>query len=523
MIHYRLMLTFVITAHVTAVGSGTAFASTDSIPAKPTFSKDVAPILFDNCVTCHRPGQTTPMSLRSFEEARPWVKSILKNVTTGVMPPWKVDEGYGPWKDNKRLSDVEIGTIERWIKQGSKEGDSADLPALPEFPPADEWQLGEPDYIITFGTYDVPAEGTDHFHDFFAKTEFPEDRWIRAMEVKPGDPSVVHHMILWSGDGSPNNSQGWLGAWAAGASPMVFPEGMGKILSKDAVLRGDMHYHPSGTAATDQTRVGLYFADKDEVEKELVNLWVMNAEFLIPAGDPNYEARSNHTFSQDSHIISLAPHMHYRGKDFLFKAHYPDGNVEDLLKVSEYDFNWQSGFEFETPVSVPKGTRIECIAHFDNSESNPNNPDPSRDIAFGLQSEDEMLIGFVDYIVDEGVSPREQVNPVLVKIDELVAKFPSEVFKFENRRSANGPVEVMGIHLPREGDGGWYVPVGTFAGRARLYDFVWDDMSFECKMAIPGQKPQGLSGTIDAENGLLNFTMHDGSGNTSEGQAEMVK
>ncbi|MDP6736673.1 MAG: hypothetical protein QF732_09285 [Nitrospinaceae bacterium] len=177
----------------------------------------------------------------------------------------------------------------------------------------------------------------------------------------------------------------------------------------------------------------------------------------------------------------------------------------------------------KTPVPIPKGTRIECIAHFDNSEGNPYNPDPTRDIAFGPQSEDEMLIGFVDYIVDEGVSPKEVEDPVLVKIKELVAKHPGEVFMFENRQSVNGPVQIMGIHLPRKGDGGWYIPLGTFAGRARLYDIVWDDASFECKMAIPAQPVQGLSGTVDAEAGVLHFELTDPNGNVSAAQAEMVR
>src|SRR6185436_16020143 len=166
---------------------------------------------------------------------------------------------------------------------------------------------------------------------------------------------------------------------------------------------------------TDKTRVGLHFAKGNKVDKELVNLWVMNADFKIPAGDPNYETDSTFTFGQDSHILSLTPHMHYRGKDFKYTLTTPDGKSQELLKVSKYDFAWQTQYEFEKPITAPKGSKIDCVAHFDNSANNPNNPDPKKDITFGQQSYDEMMIGFVDYIVDEGVSPKAATlaNPVL--------------------------------------------------------------------------------------------------------------
>ncbi len=491
--------------------------------AAPTFTKDVAPILYENCVSCHRPNDVAPMSLLTYNEVRPWAKAIEKNVSEGVMPPWHADPGYGPFKNERSLTKAEVATIVEWIQAGTPQGDPSDLPEAPEFQDA-EWRLGEPDYIVEFGEISVPAGGPDQFHALTAKTDFPEDKWITAIEIKPSSRKVVHHVILWQGaiGGTSGETNGWLSAWAAGAEPDVFPEGTGRLLKKGADIVGDMHYHPADTSETDRTQVGFHFAESADIEKELINLWVMNAEFEIPAGDPNYEARSTFQFAQDSHILGLAPHLHYRGKDFAYTVTYPDGKTEELLKVSKYDFNWQTNYLFEKPIAAPKGTRIDCVAHWDNSANNPANPDPTKNISFGPQSYDEMMIGFVDYIVDEGVRPKP-TDPMLAKVAELVAKDAGNVFTIQVPQGPNDEMQLNAVHVPKEGAGAWYVKFNALVVSAQLRDIKWDGNSFACRMIIPGQGENQLSGTYDAASKQMHMKMVESSGDVNEMSADLAQ
>jgi len=476
--------------------------------ATPTFTKDIAPILHENCAQCHRPNDIAPMSLLTYEEARPWAKSIAKYVQEGQMPPWHADPGYGPWKNERSLTKKEIKQIVRWVEGGAPRGNPKDFTPAPEIGDG-EWRLGEPDYIITFDAVEIPAGGPDQFRDFVHKTDLGEDKWITGIELLPGSRSVVHHVILWQGQAA--TTDGWIGAWAAGAIPTLMPEGTGRMLKKDASVIGDFHYHPAETAQTDQTRVGLHFADSiDAVEKELINLWVMNAEFVIPAGDPNYEARSRFTFAQDSKIWSLAPHMHYRGKDFSYTLTYPDGTKKELLKVSKYDFNWQTAYDYEEPLSVPAGTRIDCVAHWDNSADNPANPDPTKTVTFGNESYDEMMIGFVDYTVDEGVRPKEVASPVIAKLAELASEFPGEVFRVMIQQGPGG-LQESAVHVPHQGDGGWYISMGSIVGRAPIREIAWSGNTFAATAYVPGQDPMSLAGEVDGDTLRITITSPDGS------------
>lgn len=482
------------------------------VPEQPTFAKDVAPIFYAKCVSCHRPGGVAPMSLLTYEEARPWAKSIGQNVGGRVMPPWHADPGFGPFKNDRSLTEDEVATIVKWVETGARPGDAKDLPALPELP-KDDWSLGEPDYVFELGPFDVKGGGPDQFKNFTHPTDFGEDKWLRAVQIRPGNPKVVHHVILWKGSEAGGNQQGWLDAWAAGADATVFPEGTGRMLEKGSSIIGDMHYHPTDTDETDLTRVGLYFADPKDVKKELVNLWIMNAEFEIPAGDPNYQATATYTFQQDSHILSLAPHMHYRGKDFTYIATFPDGRKETLLKVSKYDFNWQTAYEFEKPIPAPKGTRIDCIAHWDNSANNPANPDPTRNVRFGPESTDEMMIGFADFIVDEGVRPKVHESPVIAKMAELVEKYPGEVF--EVMIPSGGRMAPSAMHIPKQGQGGWYVEFNNVVGIAPIIDITWTGDAFEATAKIPGQGDMKLSGKVDVAAAKLELTLDDGRGSST--------
>ena len=201
----------------------------------------------------------------------------------------------------------------------------------------------------------------------------------------------------------------------------------------------DFHYHPSGTPSTDQPKVGVWFAEPQEVEKELVNLWIMNSAFKIPAGDPNHEARAHHVFTEDVLVRSLAPHMHYRGKDMRYSAYLPDRTERELLCVSRYDFNWQTAYEYAEPVALPAGTRMEVVAHWDNSADNPNNPDPTKDVRLGVEATAEMMVGFVDFVAAEGLSPRP-VSPVFAMLAELAQTHPGEAWRIDTERyRAKGP------------------------------------------------------------------------------------
>jgi mono/diheme cytochrome c family protein len=503
-----VLLTFAASTLLTVASLSAAAVDTPTIPAKPTFSRDVAPIFFDKCVSCHQPNDVAPMSLRTYAEVRPWAKSIGKYVKSGEMPPWDADPGFGPFINDRSLTPAEIETVVRWAKKGAPEGDAADLPALPPIKEAG-WRLGEPDYIIELEPRDVPAEGADLFRNVIHQTSFDEDKWITAVEVLPGDSSVLHHVLLWQGkEGGGSTPSTLIGGWAAGAEPDNAREGTGRLLLKGSPLIGDMHYHPSGKAATDVTRIGLHFSD--DVQKEVVNQWIINADFEIPAGDPNYEGLATYTFAQDSYILNLTPHMHYRGKDFVYTATYPDGRTEELLRVSDYDFNWQTTYEFSEPIEVPAGTRVDCVAHWDNSKGNPDNPDPNKNVRFGNESFDEMMIGFVDYIVKDGVSPVAPLGPVEIKLAELAQSHPGQVWSIE--QSAG---EINAVLLPLEGDGGWFVPVASFAGRAPITEIVWNGDDVTAVMTPPGQASMRLRATLDRSTGNLELTVVNPDG--SEG------
>ncbi|HVS63954.1 MAG TPA: cytochrome c [Thermoanaerobaculia bacterium] len=498
-----------------------AFAAAPAALDVPTFTQDVAAILHENCASCHSPGQVAPMSLRTYEEARPWAKSILRAVQEREMPPWDADPGFGPFANDRSLTDQEVETIVRWAGAGAPrgEGEAPDPPPLQE----GEWTLGEPDWVLEFDPFEVAADGADQFLQTTVETGFDTDRWISAIEVLPGDRQVVHHFLLWQSNESRTAQESLIGGWAAGANQEPLPEGTGRLLKKGHALIGDFHYHPNGTASTDRTRVGIHFADPEVVEKELVNLWILNAEFEIPAGDPDYGASASHVFPQDGRILGLTPHMHYRGKDMTYTATYPDGHRETLLRVSNYDFNWQTGYEFAEPIEIPAGTRIDVAAHWDNSADNPANPDPTRDVTWGTESTDEMLIGFVDYVVAEGISPKP-VSLVLGKLAELAESHPGRVWRVDIEREPGKGPEPSAIHLPLEGPGGWYVQFGNMVLPAPINDIVWDGSRVTAKAMVPGQQME-VEGTVDEATGELDLTLitQQGEGQIKGTPAEKAK
>ncbi|MFP6585061.1 MAG: cytochrome c, partial [Candidatus Hydrogenedentota bacterium] len=431
--------------------AGTLSATSGTFAEPLTYTKDVAPILNKACVTCHRPGQVGPMSLMSYKEVRPWAKSIRKQVAERSMPPWHATESKVGFTNDRSLTDEEIATITEWIDTGVNRGKRSDMPKPTKFPKSGTWQLGDPDLVVNLPEVEVPGGGPDVFKNLPGIVNLKEEKWMTAIEILPSNTKVAHHVIAFQSRGfNPDPVGGWLGAWASGTDPMMFPKGTGRVMKTGHSIIGNMHYHPTETDEVDQTRIGLHFATKEDgIEKELTNMWVMNSGFKIPAGDANHEVISSMLFRQDGKIMAFAPHMHYRGKDFRYTATYPDGTQELLLSVDNYDFNWQTNYLLETPIDIPAGTTVECVAHFDNSVDNPVNPDPTRDITFGNESYDEMMIGFLDFIVDDGIRPMSREEYKAIVMDETIAMDADNTYSVYFRDPGRPTV----IYLPKSGEG----------------------------------------------------------------------
>ncbi|MBI3735819.1 hypothetical protein HY256_04820, partial [Candidatus Sumerlaeota bacterium] len=379
----------------------------DDTAGAPTFNKEVVRIFQNRCQDCHRTGiQFTPMGLMSYNEVRPWVKSIKKAVTERSMPPWHADPHFGKFKNELSMTQQEIDTIAAWADAGAPEGNPSDLPPPRQF--AEGWQIGEPDVILDMGkTFEIPAEGIVPYQYFAVKTDFGEDKFIESMEARAGDLNVVHHIVMYirnprDGVQLPDKldvmSAGLLGALSPGNTPSHYEPGQGKIIKRGATLIFNLHYTTNGTPATDKSYVGFRF-QKTPVKQQVITRGIANVTFQIPPNEPNYEIKSSHTFDKDVTLISLMPHMHYRGKDFKYTAVYPDGREEILLSVPKYNFDWQVYYYLSEPKKFPAGTRLDCVAHFSNTKELANGRryfDPDKPVRFGEQSWEEMMIGWID-------------------------------------------------------------------------------------------------------------------------------
>jgi hypothetical protein len=321
------------------------------------------------------------------------------------MPPWHADEKHhGQFVNERALSKEDYATLLKWIDLGCPKGDDRDLPAPRQF--ADTWYIGKPDVVVSMPQeYKFPAKapkGGVPYQYFVVKTNFDEDKWVQAAECRPGNKAVVHHIIAFVMDnkkGAENTDglgRGMLAAYAPGDIGSAFPQGAAKKLPKGATIAFQVHYTPNGVAGTDRSSVGLIFA-KEPPKVEVQARAIANMVFLIPPGEASHEVRSETTFKKDATLYSLLPHMHLRGKDFKYDVVYPDGKTETILYVPRYDFGWQATYRFKEPLLLPAGTKIKCLAHFDNSEGNPWNPDPTAKVKFGEQTWEEMMIGFIDY------------------------------------------------------------------------------------------------------------------------------
>ena len=384
----------------------------------PTFTRDVAPILYKNCVSCHRPGDIAPMSLLTYAEARPWAKAIERQVRDGIMPPWYADAPHGTFANERRLTEADRQTILRWVAADAPQGDPAALPAAPAF--ADGWRIGTPDVVLSMAEdYAVPAKGTVAYEYFYIPANFSEAKWLRALEVRPGNRALVHHVLVYyqsaaepgtaapplrqppelarapRGDAGSRAAQRQfpvrrlIGTYAPGTDPQVFPIDTALKLPAGGVLELQMHYTANGAAATDRTQVGMIFA-KDTPREELRAGQFINGQFTIPAGADNHRVDTEVTFVQDALLWGLFPHTHVRGKRWEYVLEMPDGTRRPLLAVPHYDFNWQTYYMFAEPLRLPKGARILASAWYDNSAANRSNPDPRADVKWGDQTWEEM-------------------------------------------------------------------------------------------------------------------------------------
>jgi hypothetical protein len=405
----------------------------------PTFSRDVAPIMFAKCASCHRPGEVAPMPLLSFKDARPWAGAIKQKVASRAMPPWHADRQYGSFTNDLSLSDREIDTLVRWVDGGAREGDPAALPRLPAF--TDGWQIGKPDAVFEMAEeFRIPDSGTIDYQYFEVPTNFTQDMWMQAGEVRAGDRAHVHHVIVYMREPAPTprptvlsvrpvfaggappprpapapaaaprpaapraaaaarGGDAMLVNWAVGEDAPVHPAGMAKRIPAGATLIFQVHYTTDGTPGVDRSKVGFIFS-KTPPEREVRTGVIANAAFAIPPGAADHLVEAEATFAEDARVWSMHPHMHLRGKDMTYTAIYPDGRREIVLRVPRYDFGWQTDYQLAAPLVLPKGSKLLVSAHFDNSPANRANPDPKATVRWGDQTWEEMMIGFITYTAD---------------------------------------------------------------------------------------------------------------------------
>lgn len=427
--------------------------------APVTFNKDVLPLLQKNCQGCHRPGQVAPMSFLSYESTRPWAKAIKTAVATRKMPPWSADPRYGHFANDRSLKQSEIDTLVAWADGGAPEGNAKDKPRDIEWP-ADGWQI-KPDAIATMPPFQVPAKGIVEWTYITIPSGFTKDTWVTSIEIKPGDPAVMHHVVVFfrphkpdvkygeqvwfdverdekgnakpgqpaftgrrlvSASGEPAlNPLGGVGSieavYVPGVPPMDYRvHDAAKLIPANTDLVVQVHYTPKGTEVTDVTEIGFTVA-KEEPKRRFITYSPQTpgignrAVFHIPPGDPNWASPPlDATFLEDAELVWMMPHMHLRGKDMTYTLTYPDGKSEIALSVPKYDFAWQLGYDLAEPLKVPKGTKLHVDAHYDNSVNNKFNPDPTKEVYGGTQTWEEMMAPFFGVVVDRRVDPRKVMN-----------------------------------------------------------------------------------------------------------------
>ncbi len=383
-----------------------------------TFTENIAPIILQNCATCHRPGEAAPFSLLTYEDVRKKGSLITAVTKSGYMPPWHAAHGYGEFSDERRLTTEQIAMIGAWVKEGMPQGDPAKMPPAPVF--TDGWHLGKPDLILEMPVgFNLPASGPDIYRNFVVPTNLTEDKWVRAIEFRPSARKVVHHVIFAydaSGsarkmdgrDGHPGfagmsaigiagatGRAGPLGGWAVGATPAFLPEGLAFPLPKGSDVLLQMHFHLTGKQEIEKSTVGIYFADKAPERPmqsvQLPALFALGSGIDIPAGAAKYTVEDSLVLPVDVTAYFASAHAHYLAQEMKATATLPDGTTQPLLWIKDWDFNWQDRYTYKAPVHLPMGTRIDVKITYNNSTDNPRNPsNPPKEVWWGEQSTDEM-------------------------------------------------------------------------------------------------------------------------------------
>lgn len=337
------------------------------------------------------------MPLLTYSQTRPWAKAIKSAVATRQMPPWSADLRFGKFSNDPTLSPAEIAILTAWATSGAPEGNVNDAPPPRHF--AGGWTIPTPDAVFEMPEpYAVPAAGAIDYQNFVVPTGFTEDKWVESIEVRPGNRSVVHHAIVYiQGDRGWTNTE-YLGGYSPGSVPQLWKPGQARLIPAGSKLLFQIHYTTNGTPGSDKTRMGVRFS-KSPPTSRIVATQAINAGLAIPAGDPAYTVEAYRPLPPGVELVGMRAHMHLRGKSFEFRAVYPDGRAETLLRIPKFDFNWQLYYYLETPLKLPTGARIECTAVFDNSPNNPSNPDPKVVVRYGPQSWDEMMIGWLDVAI----------------------------------------------------------------------------------------------------------------------------
>ncbi|HKQ26007.1 MAG TPA: redoxin family protein [Burkholderiales bacterium] len=366
--------------------------------ARISYSGRIAPLLADRCASCHRDGGVAPWAMNGYNKVRGFAPMIREVIRTKRMPPWHADPHYGSFVGDRSIGNDDAKTLVHWIEAGAPRGKGPDpLAALDT--KWSEWTLGKPDLVVEVPAHEVPATGVVSYQYPVARNPLGRDVWIRAIEILPGNRSVVHHVL--AGIDDPGNGErrqmrgqiGELGGYAPGKNAVPYPADTGVFLRKEANFRFQMHYTPIGKTITDVTRVGYYFYDKPP--KHALELAVIfDTSLEIPANAKSHSQSLEQVFDRDVMLYSLLPHAHLRGRAARFTAHYPDGSTEILLSVPKYDFNWQPLYVLNPSKLVPAGTRVVLDMTWDNSAQNPANPDPTKVVRWGDQTWEEMNVGW---------------------------------------------------------------------------------------------------------------------------------
>lgn len=392
--------------------------SVSSDPSPVTYYNQISRIIQSKCQICHRAGGLGPMPLETYRQVYERRAIISAMVGAGRMPPWFADPHVGSWANDRSLSGREKQQLLDWARGGGAEGDMAMAPLPRRF--STKWNIGEPDAVVKIPQpITVPAQGPVGYQYVYTKTDFPDDRWVTAVEIRPTQPKVVHHVIvlleepgrkalpgaelarLAPSQRPPqpgNTSTGFFAITVPGSLGIVFPAGTGKRLPKGAWLKFEVHYQPNGSSVVDRTEVGFRFSSRPV--REVQNRSALSSDFAIPPHNPRYKVEASYKFCESGKLLSLFPHMHLRGAAFRYELALADGRRVPLLEVPRFDFNWQSFYEFRKPQEVAKGTKLVATAWYDNSKNNPWNPDPSQTVRWGQQTTEEMMIGYFDFVAD---------------------------------------------------------------------------------------------------------------------------